>query len=93
MPAQSLEGAKKKKQAQTDVSKSDSSKEETSQTHTFGNGLIIQTVALGKPDGKKAAPGKKVNKFEVASRKFFFKLPNLMQLSTAFSCLMWSVSG
>nr|XP_051217561.1 peptidyl-prolyl cis-trans isomerase FKBP53 isoform X2 [Lolium perenne]XP_051217563.1 peptidyl-prolyl cis-trans isomerase FKBP53 isoform X4 [Lolium perenne] len=48
------------KQAQTDVSKSDSSKEETSQTRTFGNGLIIQTVALGKPDGKKAAPGKKV---------------------------------
>ncbi|XP_047067033.1 peptidyl-prolyl cis-trans isomerase FKBP53-like [Lolium rigidum] len=48
------------KQVQTDVSKSDSSKEETSQTRTFGNGLIIQTVALGKPDGKKAAPGKKV---------------------------------
>ncbi|KAK1683448.1 hypothetical protein QYE76_044296 [Lolium multiflorum] len=48
------------KQAPTDVSKSDSSKEETSQTRTFGNGLIIQTVALGKPDGKKAAPGKKV---------------------------------
>ncbi|XP_047067214.1 peptidyl-prolyl cis-trans isomerase FKBP53-like [Lolium rigidum] len=48
------------KLVQTDVSKSDSSKEETSQTRTFGNGLIIQTVALGKPDGKKAAPGKKV---------------------------------
>ncbi|KAM0907156.1 hypothetical protein ACQ4PT_016317 [Festuca glaucescens] len=69
----SKQGAKKKKnkkktkenntsenQAQTDVSKSDSSKEETSQTRTFGNGLIIQTVALGKPDGKKAVPGKKV---------------------------------
>uniref|UniRef100_A0ACD5UXW5 Uncharacterized protein n=1 Tax=Avena sativa TaxID=4498 RepID=A0ACD5UXW5_AVESA len=69
----SKQGAKKKKnkkktkenntsenQAQTDVLKSDSSKEETSQTRTFGSGLIIQTVALGKPDGKKAVPGKKV---------------------------------
>jgi FK506-binding nuclear protein len=103
----SKQGAKKKKnkkktkenntsenQAQTDVSKSDSSKEETSQTRTFGNGLIIQTVALGQPDGKKAAPGKKVNNFEVASREFFFELPYLMHLlSTTFSCLMWSVSG
>jgi FK506-binding nuclear protein len=58
-------------QAQTDVLKSDSSKEETSQTRTFGNGMIIQTVALGKPDGKKAVPGKKVNNFEVAPREIF----------------------
>ncbi|CAM0904472.1 unnamed protein product [Alopecurus aequalis] len=67
----SNQGSKKKKnkkktqenntsenQAQTDVLKSDSSKEQT--TRTFGNGLIVQTVSLGKPDGKKAAPGKKV---------------------------------
>lgn len=47
-------------EAQTDALKSDSSKEQTSLTRTFGNGLIVQTVALGKPDGKKASPGKKV---------------------------------
>ena len=82
----SKQGSKKKKnkkktqenntsenQAQTDVLKSDSSKEQT--TRTFGNGLIVQTVALGKPDGKKASPGKKVHIFEVTEDFFFFKLP------------------
>ena len=31
-----------------------------SQVRTFPNGLIIEEVFMGKPDGKKAAPGKKV---------------------------------
>lgn len=69
----SKQGAKKKKnkkktqenngsenQAQTDVM-NPASKELTSpKARTYGNGLIVQTVALGKPDGKKATPGKKV---------------------------------
>lgn len=72
----SKQGAKKKKnkkktqenngsenQAQTDVM-NPASKEQTSpKARTYGNGLIVQTVALGKPDGKKATPGKKVNIF------------------------------
>ncbi|KHN34156.1 Peptidyl-prolyl cis-trans isomerase FKBP53 [Glycine soja] len=32
-----------------------------SQVRTFPNGLIIEEVFMGKPDGKKAAPGKKVS--------------------------------
>lgn len=40
------------------------SKEKTkgkSQVRTFPNGLVIEEVAMGKPDGKKASPGKKVS--------------------------------
>lgn len=32
-----------------------------SQVRTFGNGLVIEEVAMGKPDGKRASPGKKVS--------------------------------
>lgn len=32
-----------------------------SQVRTFPNGLVIEKLAMGIPDGKKAAPGKKVH--------------------------------
>ncbi|XP_027361694.1 peptidyl-prolyl cis-trans isomerase FKBP53 [Abrus precatorius] len=32
-----------------------------SQVRTFSNGLVIEEVFMGKPDGKRAAPGKKVS--------------------------------
>lgn len=32
-----------------------------SHARTFGNGLVIEELAMGKPDGKKASPGKKVS--------------------------------
>jgi FK506-binding nuclear protein len=35
-------------------------KKEPLQTRTFANGMIIQEMVLGKPDGKKATNGKKV---------------------------------
>lgn len=56
-------------QEDTNLTKPDD-KEQASQTRTFGNGMIVQTVALGKPDGKKASPGKKV------SVKYIGKLKN-----------------
>ncbi|XP_058205231.1 peptidyl-prolyl cis-trans isomerase FKBP53 isoform X2 [Rhododendron vialii] len=31
------------------------------QVRTFPNGLVIEELAMGKPDGKKASPGKKVS--------------------------------
>ncbi|KAK4363428.1 hypothetical protein RND71_018669 [Anisodus tanguticus] len=31
-----------------------------SHVRTFGNGLVIEDLAMGKPDGKRASPGKKV---------------------------------
>lgn len=31
------------------------------QERTFPNGLVIQELGMGKPDGRKAALGKKVN--------------------------------
>ena len=34
-----------------------------SQVRTFANGLVIEEVAMGKPDGKRASPGKKVISF------------------------------
>ncbi|KAF7813308.1 peptidyl-prolyl cis-trans isomerase FKBP53 [Senna tora] len=32
-----------------------------SQMRTFANGLVIEELSMGKPDGKKAAPGKQVS--------------------------------
>lgn len=32
-----------------------------SQVRTFPNGLVIEELSMGKPDGKRAAPGKKVD--------------------------------
>ncbi|XP_057761888.1 peptidyl-prolyl cis-trans isomerase FKBP53 [Arachis stenosperma] len=32
-----------------------------SQVRTFPNGLVIEEISMGKPDGKRAAPGKKVS--------------------------------
>ncbi|WVZ85817.1 hypothetical protein U9M48_032685, partial [Paspalum notatum var. saurae] len=46
-------------QAATGLVESDS--KEPQQTRTFANGMIIQEVAMGKPDGKKATMGKKVS--------------------------------
>lgn len=45
------------------VSKKQEKKEEAKslQVRTFPNGLVIEELAMGKPDGKKASPGKKVN--------------------------------
>jgi FK506-binding nuclear protein len=46
-------------QAGTGLGESDS--KEPLQTRTFANGMMIQEVEMGKPDGKKASRGKKVN--------------------------------
>ncbi|XP_066349423.1 peptidyl-prolyl cis-trans isomerase FKBP53-like [Miscanthus floridulus] len=46
-------------QATTGLGESDS--KEPLQTRTFANGMIIQEVEMGKPDGKKATRGKKVS--------------------------------
>lgn len=32
-----------------------------SQVRTFPNGLVIEELSMGKPNGKRAAPGKKVS--------------------------------
>ncbi|XP_015691988.1 peptidyl-prolyl cis-trans isomerase FKBP53 [Oryza brachyantha] len=57
------------KQTPTDLTESESKKQPL-QTRTFGNGMIVQEIEIGKPDGKKAAPGKKV------SVKYIGKLKN-----------------
>ncbi|OEL12749.1 Peptidyl-prolyl cis-trans isomerase FKBP53, partial [Dichanthelium oligosanthes] len=58
---------KKKKAQDTNRSENQSStglveseSKEPRQTRTFANGMIIQEMVLGKPDGKKATNGKKV---------------------------------
>ncbi|KAL5215529.1 hypothetical protein ABZP36_006930 [Zizania latifolia] len=47
-------------QTPTDLVESESKKQPL-QSRTFANGMIIQEIAMGKPDGKKASPGKKVS--------------------------------
>lgn len=37
------------------------SEEKPSQVRTFPNGLVVEELEMGKPDGKRAAPGKQVN--------------------------------
>lgn len=32
-----------------------------SQVRTFSNGLVIEELAMGKPDGRRATPGKQVS--------------------------------
>nr|CAB3484640.1 unnamed protein product [Digitaria exilis] len=54
---------KKNKAQDTDKSKNHSPKSESKeslQKRTFANGMIIEEMVLGKPDGKKASNGKKV---------------------------------
>lgn len=48
------------------------SKNKPSQVRTFPNGLVIEELAMGKPDGKKAEPGKQVNLFLRFLRHFVF---------------------
>ncbi|RDX95849.1 Peptidyl-prolyl cis-trans isomerase FKBP53 [Mucuna pruriens] len=50
---QNLSSSEKKGKKQTET--------KPSQVRTFSNGLVIEEVYMGKPDGKKAAPGKKVS--------------------------------
>ncbi|XP_050224940.1 peptidyl-prolyl cis-trans isomerase FKBP53 [Mercurialis annua] len=35
--------------------------DKSSQTRTFSNGLVIEELAMGKPDGKRASPGSQVS--------------------------------
>lgn len=48
----------------------------SSQVRTYPNGLVVEEVAMGKPDGKKAAPGKKVTSF-----------PHLLICLTTITCV------
>ena len=45
-------------QTAADVGKSNG---KSSKVRTFPNGLIIEDVAMGRPDGKRADPGKKAS--------------------------------
>ncbi|OWM81489.1 hypothetical protein CDL15_Pgr007527 [Punica granatum] len=50
-------------QATTTGKKNESNliEEKPSQVRTFPNGLVVEELAMGKPDGKRAAPGKRVS--------------------------------
>ena len=41
-------------------SKEKGSESKSSQVRTFANGLVIEEIAMGKPDGKRASPGNQV---------------------------------
>lgn len=59
-PKTQEKNAKGNQTSNTDLTGSESKKQPL-QTRTFGNGMIIEEIEMGKPDGKKASPGKKVN--------------------------------
>lgn len=55
---------KSKQQEVTPGSKVTKSASETkSQMRTFPNGLIVEELEMGKPNGKQATAGKKVSRF------------------------------
>nr|CAH67247.1 OSIGBa0140O07.15 [Oryza sativa] len=68
-PKTQEKNAKGNQTSNTDLTGSESKKQPL-QTRTFGNGMIIEEIEMGKPDGKKASPGKKV------SVKYIGKLKN-----------------
>ncbi|KAF3341596.1 peptidyl-prolyl cis-trans isomerase FKBP53 [Carex littledalei] len=54
---------KNKKSAEKDEGKKEEKEDdekEPQQSRTFGNGLIVEEISMGRPDGKKATPGSKV---------------------------------
>lgn len=53
------EANKNENNVQTGITES-GSKKKPPQTRTFANGLIIEELEMGKPDGKRATRGKKV---------------------------------
>ncbi|KAL2347293.1 hypothetical protein Fmac_001293 [Flemingia macrophylla] len=52
--------AEKQNLSSSDQKGKKQSETKPSQVRTFSNGLVIEELHMGKPDGKKAAPGKKV---------------------------------
>ncbi|GJN27476.1 hypothetical protein PR202_gb15504 [Eleusine coracana subsp. coracana] len=54
------EANKSENQSQTGITEP-GSKKKPLQTRTFGNGMIIEELEMGKPDGKRATRGKKVS--------------------------------
>lgn len=61
---------KKKKKNKKSAEKNEGKKEEKEedekepqQSRTFGNGLVVEEISMGRPDGKKATPGSKVHSY------------------------------
>ncbi|KAK9075214.1 hypothetical protein SSX86_003535 [Deinandra increscens subsp. villosa] len=61
--ASSVKDKKKNKQQDTPTSKVNGSatEAEPTQVRTFPNGLVIEEIQMGKPNGKRADPGKKIS--------------------------------
>ncbi|KAJ4757199.1 Peptidylprolyl isomerase [Rhynchospora pubera] len=61
------ESKKKKKKNKKSAEKDQGNKEDkmenkqAQQSRTFGNGLVVEEISMGRPDGKKATPGSKVS--------------------------------
>ncbi|KAJ3709095.1 hypothetical protein LUZ61_012800 [Rhynchospora tenuis] len=53
---------KNKKSAEKDQGKKEvkMENEQPQQSRTFGNGLVVEEISMGRPNGKKATPGRKV---------------------------------
>lgn len=68
-PQESKKNKKKSKNHDKDLSNTQEpanqveaeEKKQPQKTRTFGNGLIIEELSMGKPDGKRASPGNKVS--------------------------------
>lgn len=70
--------AEKKKPSETTAEK-EKSKSKSSKVRNYGNGLVIEELSMGKPDGKKATPGRSV------SLKFCFVRVIKIQISVSGS--------
>lgn len=73
------------------VSKKQEKREAKSlQVRTFPNGLVIEELAMGKPDGKKASPGKKVNGLRTSIGPFsFIRTTRHLKYVPCTCCFTW----
>ncbi|XP_010532259.1 PREDICTED: peptidyl-prolyl cis-trans isomerase FKBP53 [Tarenaya hassleriana] len=56
-----VSGNNQDKQKLGSVSEGNQENSKSSQTRTYPNGLIVEELVMGKPDGKRASPGKQVS--------------------------------
>lgn len=56
-PVESAEKKKKKKKKSNEEAKEES---KAISSRTYPNGLVVEEIRMGKPNGKKATPGKQV---------------------------------
>ncbi|KAH9619762.1 hypothetical protein KSS87_018063 [Heliosperma pusillum] len=63
------EGGMAEKKTSKVVTNTEQSKDKPAKARTYSNGLIVEEIGMGKPNGKRASPGKKVSVLYIGKLK------------------------